>query len=129
MADRDIVWDEITLLQDTWIRIWQSYMRWFSWHFLTHLGSLAAVMSNEALRKLAATAALFMGFFGLLGAGAAVALWMYDHSVRVRLEELRNDPKANDALFGGAILKMARWACLATKLLIIAAWGYVYCKA
>jgi hypothetical protein len=71
MADRDPVWDEITLLQSSWLTIWQSFMRWFSWHFFIHLGVLGTLSMSTALLGQAQLIAWFMGVFATLGALAA----------------------------------------------------------
>jgi hypothetical protein len=125
MTDRDPVWDELSLLQNTWIRIWQSYMRWFSWHFLVHIGALGTVLTNVAMREHAGKVAIFMGLFGALGAGAAACMCAYDYSARKQVESLRRSPVANNALFGAEILKFARWACLVTKILLVGTWVIV----
>jgi hypothetical protein len=122
MLERDIVWDEITLLQNTWIAIWQSYMRWFSWHFFVHIGAIGAVLSQPSVRIHVGKIAIFMGLFGALGAGAAACMCAYDCSVRRQVENLRPALISNNALFGAEILKFARWACLTTKILLVGAW-------
>lgn len=122
MSERDPVWDEITLLQDTWIRIWQSFMRWFSWHFAIHIATIYGVLGAVQMQEHRVKVSVFMFIFGFLGACAAGAMCIYDHSARTRLESLRAAPVANNVLFGGAILKLARWACLFTNILILLAW-------
>src|SRR5436305_15160585 len=118
--DRDVIWDEISLLQSSLITIWRAYMRWFSWHFGIHIGVLGAALSVSALREHAAGVALFMGAFSVLGIGAAFRMHAYDNAVRMRASAIRDqDAVSNDVLLGGNILRYARRATLTSNILII----------
>jgi hypothetical protein len=79
MADCNPVWDEITLLQSSWLTIWQSFMRSFSWHFFIHLGVLGTLFTSTALQGQAQLIAWLMGAFATLGAVAAASMWGDDH--------------------------------------------------
>jgi len=123
--EKDPAWEEFCLLQNSWLTIWQSYMRWFSWHFGIHIGALAVVLVSVSLRTHAVYAAAFMAIFGLLGLIAAVCMWIYDASVRNRADILMSNLEGRQAILGGAILKFARLGTVTTNLLLISAWGYV----
>jgi hypothetical protein len=121
MDEENRAWEELKLLQNSFIKIWQSYMVWFSWHFFVHLTAIGAVLTVPALQEHALLASAFMGFFGLLGAGAAVQMASYDYAARRRFAELETRP-ASTALLASPILGYARWACLITKAMLVVAW-------
>lgn len=121
----DYAWREFCLLQISWITIWQSYMRWFSWHFGIHVFALGYVIATTAFRQYTLAAAVFMGGFGLLGTIAAVCMAAYDHGVRRRANVLRDESLGNSYIFGRAILNFAPWATVVSNLFILAAWTYV----
>jgi hypothetical protein len=126
IMDRDVIWDEINLLQNSLITIWRAYMRWFSWHFGIHIGAIGASLSIDGLQQRAIEVSTFMAFFGLLGVGAALKMHEYDEAVRMRVEAIRGNSEAsNSALLGGNVLRYARRATLTTNGLIILVWCYV----
>ena len=57
---------EIKLLQDTWIKVWQMYMTWFTWHFGINVAALGWALTSKDYRPQATIGALFMVLFASL---------------------------------------------------------------
>jgi hypothetical protein len=112
---------KIELLQDSWIKIWQIYMAWFSWHFGIQLFALGWIFSTEKAHPYVLHAAIFMAIVTALGVCASIQMAAYDSSVRARAQNLdRSDDTS--IIFGSVIAKYAVLATAATNALMLLAW-------
>jgi hypothetical protein len=50
-APEDRAWDEIRLLQDTTMRVWQMYMNYFTWFYGINVFALSLVLTSEKVLK------------------------------------------------------------------------------
>jgi hypothetical protein len=138
LAERNRAWNKLCVTQNSFITIWQSYMRWFAWHFAINIGALGAVIYaitsvqavvQHAFEPYLKWVAIYMAIISTLGALAAIQQWRYDNLVRARVRELCTNPTDVDAMFGSTILVYAKIACLITNILIVAAWVFFAVQA
>lgn len=118
--------EELKLLEDSWIRVTQTYMNWFSWHFGIHVAAFAAFFATvSTLRVEIFPAAIFMIALDSLGIGAGIAMFRYDGFVRGRVAQISNDPDVTGLFCGGAVGRYARGATLATNVIVLCAWIFL----
>jgi hypothetical protein len=83
--------EEIKLIQDAWIKLWHTYITWFTWHFAIHMTIIAGLVSIAALRGLNRTPLVFILAFSFLGLCATFAMKRYEKEIRERVNKL--DPE------------------------------------
>ena len=119
-------WDELKLLQDSWIKIWQTYMTWFTWHFGIHIVAMGGIFAKRPLWFEGVAASVFMVFFTTLAIIASWAMITYDNETRQRAHCLaKNSAVGTNVILGGAVIRVARWATGITNLFVLVAWVFI----
>jgi len=116
--------DELKLIQDARIKLWHTYITWFTWHFAIHMTIIAGLLTIPALSGVDRKALIFIIAFAALGFGASIAMIVYQFQVRNRAHCL--DDALSWSAFGGGLAEYARWATFATNLLLLAMWFWIY---
>ena len=101
------------ILHETWLRLWQVYMSWFSWHFGIHVFAIGGTFSIGALTPRISLIGTVMAVFGILGLIGCMMMGHYHNAVLRKAEELVG-PESK-LIFGGNIAHCAAPATLATN--------------
>jgi hypothetical protein len=117
--------EELKLLHDSWVRLWQTYVTWFTWHFGLHIATFAGLFQIVTLRPNAVGVAKFLIAFAVLGLLEAIAALIFDLQVKRRAKILGKGIGSTAAIFGGFLTQYAGPAMILTNLLVVVAWGYV----
>jgi hypothetical protein len=115
---------ELRLLQDSWTKVFQTYLTWFTWNFNTHILILGGVLSIQQLQRNSVLIAFLTLMFALLAVGASIAMLVYHNQIRHRAAELEPTTEAK-LVFGGALSGYMRISTLLTNLILVAAWGFL----
>lgn len=113
--------DDLTILRDSWLTIWRTYMTWFTWHFGIHVVALW-IVTTRATPHQAAAAAVFMVAVAGLGLTASAKMHAYDRSTQNAINSLPDEKHLNELIFGGEVVRYARFATTMTTALVVVAW-------
>ncbi len=122
--------EELRLLQDSSLRVWQMYMNWFTWFVGASLLALSWVLtSQKPIENLVVALASLMSFNSVLGIGAVFFMSAYHNEIHRRGEVLAEaivtQPPDIGAVLGDTIKRYARWATAATLAALLIVWVYV----
>lgn len=120
-------WDELKLVQDTYMRTWQIYISWFTWFANINILALGWVLiSVQARPELTRPFVWCMWFFIFGGVIATASTIIYSASSRALCRKLAGDRvdtvsgilPSNVTLLAGVTI----FLCL---VVLAALWGYV----
>jgi len=81
-------WDEVKLLQDTYMKMWAMFMSWFTWFYNINLLALSWVLtsnSHDLRSQLVIPFVMLMEFCIAGGAIATVTMFVYRANVERRV--------------------------------------------
>ena len=120
---------EIKILQDAWIKIWQMYMTWFTWHFGINVVGLGWALSRDLksndLRLQAGTGALLMVFFATLTIFVALKMRGFHIATAERARSLELGVH-HSLIFGEPLARYACFATLVANIAILIAWVFAF---
>jgi hypothetical protein len=129
MEADDWALEELKLLQDSMLRIWQIYINWYTWFVGTSVVALSWMIARpEETSKsgLVEPVAAFLSFACVLGAVAGVAIGLHRRQTRKRatalsakIVEHQFDPSV---FLGGTITFLAVPATIATLIFLLVVW-------
>lgn len=131
MSEAHNYWNELRIIQDTYTKIWQIYMSWYTWFLGFNLLAMSWIISSNTVRgDLAIALAILMVFFLFLGVTTSIIMGWYSNKVTKKILSIKSGPGGNDStapvfLIGAPIMKYAAIATAATQVANIVAWVYL----
>jgi hypothetical protein len=118
MLEKETAWDELKILHDSSMKIWQMYLTWFTWSLGANLLAMSYIVTRE---KVNADLVVGLGLIMIATLGLAIAGGLkmklhyaaIDDRARALAPALGTDAYAVSLIFGSGI---ARYVCRAIPL-------------
>jgi len=128
-------WDELKTIQDTLMKVWQSYMLWSIWFLTSLYGTITYVAGfdkdNTKLNKTFAVAAgVTSVILDLVAIGATIVLFRYTREATDRAEHLSRSPGFHMGIspytmMAAPLLKSICWGFLISYVVYLGLWAYL----
>ena len=132
-ADR--CWDELKTIQDTLMKVWQSFMLWSIWFLTALYGTITYVAgfdkdNTKLTKSFALAAASTSVVLDVVAIGATVALLRYTREATDRAEHLSRSSGFHPGvsprtMMAAPLLKWICWGFLIGYFVYLALWAYL----
>ncbi len=125
-------WDELKLLQDTFMKIWNMYVSWFTWSLGANLLAISWIISSKSEPR----PELIMGLGVVMTLALALSIigcfwarkFFDDMEARGKSLMAQAEGVSVHLIFGGALSRSVSWLIPATLLIVLIAWVLVVIK-
>lgn len=131
-------WEELKVIQDTLMKVWQAYMIWSVWFLTALYATLTFVVGfdkdnskfNKTYTNVAAVVCVMLGLIAIY---ATVELLRYTQEAVARGEELCNSPGFHKGisprtLMAAPLLPTICYGFILGYVVYLAQWGYFFCR-
>ncbi len=130
-------WDELKTIQDTLMKVWQSYMLWSIWFLTALYGTITYVAGfDKDNAKLTKSFALAAGvtsvILDVVAIGATIILLRYTREATDRAEHLSRSTGFHSGIsprtmMAAPLLRSICWGFLISYVVYLGLWAYLVC--